>query len=74
MIAIDGGVDLIIKDLTGLFVYEALPYEVEISDAERTFMKEWNESLPDDINPINLKHATVDLGKVLREEILMQIL
>ncbi|MDD2745182.1 MAG: hypothetical protein PHU93_01470 [Candidatus Gracilibacteria bacterium] len=74
LIAVDGGVDAIIKNLSGKVLYETYEYDVEIKSVERTFMKEYSESLPDDINPINIKGATINLGKVLREELLMQVL
>lgn len=74
LIAINGGVDVIIKNLSGKVLYETYEYDVEIKSVERTFMKEYTEALPDDINPINVKWATINLGKVLREELLMQVL
>lgn len=74
LIAIDGGVDIILKNLSCIAIYEGNSYEVEIRNVERTFLKECSETMPDDINPINMKSASINLGKVLREEILMQIL
>ncbi len=55
LIAVDGGVDTIIRNLSCVAIYEGHSYEVEIREVERTFVKEYSESLPDDINPINLK-------------------
>lgn len=74
LIGIDGGVEAIIKNLACKIVYETYEYDVEISYVERTFMKELSDSIPDDINPVDVKRASINLGKVLREELLMQIL
>ncbi len=74
IIAIEDGVDVIIKNCSCTALYEGNSYHVKIPAVERTFVKNYSTSLPDDINPINLKHASINLGKVLREEILMQIL
>ena len=74
LIAIESGVDAIIEDLECIVKYEGRDWEVTIDSVERTFVKIPEPNLPDDINPIDMKHATIPLGKVLREEILMQIL
>ena len=54
--------------------YEEREYPVHLTDVERTFTRTPKEDDPDDINPVNTKHACVHFGKILREEILMQVL
>jgi hypothetical protein len=74
LIALENGVDAILEELDCIAKYEWRDWEVSIDSIERTFVKIPEPNLPDDINPIDMKHATIPLGKVLREEILMQIL
>lgn len=74
LIALENGVDAIIEDLKCIAHYEGSDWEISIDSVERTFVKTPEENLPDDINLIDMKHSTIPLGKVLREEILMQIL
>lgn len=74
LIAIENGVDAIMRNLQAIVSYEGSRYSIDIPEVERTFVKSYEPDMPDDINPINMKHATIDFGKVLREEILMQIL
>jgi hypothetical protein len=40
---------------------------------ERTFNKVYDPLAPDDIGTIDMKNATIDLGKVIREEIIMAV-
>lgn len=74
LIALENGVDAIIQDLSCRAEYEGCETGIEISSVERTFSKVHDPLLPDDINPIDLKHSTIPFGKILREEILMQIM
>ena len=74
LIAIEEGIDTIMQDLTALVRYEGNEYPVTIRKVERSFTRNPQSTDPDDINPVDTKHACVRFGKILREEILMQIL
>ena len=74
LIAIDEGIDTILRDLRALVRYEEREYSIHLTDVERTFTRIPKIDDPDDINPVNTKHACIHFGKILREEILMQVL
>lgn len=74
IIAIDDGVEAIVKNLTCLATYEDMTYDIEIEQFDRMFKLTPDPLAPDDVGFINTKNSTIDLGKVIREEILISII
>lgn len=48
--------------------------EISILEVCRTFKNTFDPLLSDDINFVNLHGGTIDLGKILREEMIMQMM
>lgn len=69
LIAVDNGVTVHFRDLRTQVEYEWLPYDIEIGQIEREFKSALDSTDPDDIRLI--EHGTIDLGPILREEIIM---
>ena len=74
LIAIEDGVEAIIRGFDAKVEYEGNPSEVHIAEVARTFKKTYDPLAPDDVGFIDPKSSTIDLAKVIREEILIQIL
>ncbi len=74
LIAVDDGVEVIVKALTCLAEYEGNTFELEIDQFDRLFKTNYDPLAPDDIGLINMKNNTIDLAKIIREEILIAII
>jgi hypothetical protein len=62
---------VIFKNLSTTVLYEGKTREITIGNFERTFKNTIDPLDPDDIRPI--ENTLIDLGPVLREEIIMAI-
>jgi hypothetical protein len=69
LIAVDGGVTVHFHDLRTEIEYGWFSYEITIGNIEREFKSEIIATDPDDIHLI--EHATIDLGPIIREEVIM---
>lgn len=69
LISIDDGISVVFKNLDTEVQYEWISHPVHISEFERTFKSSLDPLDPDDIRPI--ENMMIDLGPVLREEIIM---
>jgi hypothetical protein len=69
IISIDDGVSVIFENLDTSVIYEDMTHDVHISKFERTFKSSVDLLDPDDIRPI--EDSMIDLGPVIREEIIM---
>lgn len=73
LISLGDGIEAIIENLETSVEYEFSPYDVQITKVSRTFKKEHDPLLSDDVKFIDKKHSTIDLKEVLREEIIMAV-
>jgi hypothetical protein len=71
LIALDDGVEAIVEDMDVKVKYEGDIRNVEIARFERTFKTNYDPLQPDDVKFVNKKNMSIDLGAVLREEIIM---
>ena len=71
MISLDDGMETIVENLKVKVEYEGKTHEIEIPRFERTFRTDRDPLAPDDVKFVNKKNMTIDLGEVLREEIIM---
>jgi hypothetical protein len=62
-------VSIVFENLDTIVTYEGMTHEIHISKFERTFKSSLDPLDPDDIRPI--EDAMIDLGPVIREEIIM---
>jgi hypothetical protein len=69
IVAIDDGVSVFFENLDTSVEYDGVPHVIHIEKFERTFKSYVDPIDPDDIRPI--EHNMIDLGPVLREEIIM---
>ena len=70
IIAIDGGVSVHFHDLYTEVEYDWVRHEIHIAEIDREYKSHLDPLLdPDDIRPI--ESTQIDLGPVLREEIIM---
>ncbi len=69
IIAMDNAVEVIFKNLSTKIEYEGKIHSITIWNFERTFKVHIDPLDPDDIRPI--ENTLIDLGPVLREEIIM---
>lgn len=69
IVALDEAVEVIFKNLSTTIIYEGKKYPIAIWNFERTFKNYLDPLDPDDIRPI--ENSLIDLGPVLREEIIM---
>ncbi|GAB0175013.1 MAG: hypothetical protein HHAS10_08920 [Candidatus Altimarinota bacterium] len=69
IVALDDAVEVIFKNLATTILYEEKKYSISIGNFERTFKNYIDPLDPDDIRPI--ENTLIDLGPVLREEIIM---
>lgn len=72
IIALDNGVEVIFENLSTEVTYENRKHSIQISWFERTF-KTHIDPLEDadDVRPIENGGQSIDLGPILREEIIM---
>lgn len=72
IVAVDGGVEVIFDNLTTRILYENQKHPIQISGFERTF-KTHIDPLEDadDVRKIENGGQTIDLGPIIREEIIM---
>lgn len=71
MISLDDGIEAIVENLRVKACYEGNVRQIDIPRFERTFKTEYDPLVADDVKFVNKKHMTIDLGMVLREEIIM---
>lgn len=71
LIALDNGIEAQWTHFETRVQYENLTTNIKIPQFERTWKVHTNADDPDDIKPINTKDMTIDLGEVIREEIIM---
>ena len=71
IIALDNAVEVVFKNLSTRVLYETREHDVTIGNFERTFKTHLDPLDPDDIRPI--ENTLIDLGPVLRKEIIMSI-
>jgi hypothetical protein len=69
IVSIDDGVSVIFENLDTTIEYEDISHEIHISKFERTFKSFLDPLDPDDIRPI--ENTMIDLGPIIREEIIM---
>ncbi len=63
--------EAVVKDLACRIRYEGSEYDVSIPGFERTFKTDYDPLQSDDVKLVNKKNMTIDLGIVLREELIM---
>lgn len=73
LISLDDGVEAIVEDLKCKVRYEGSKRDVAIPRFERTFKTDYDPLLSDDVKFVDKKHMSIDLGAVLREEIIMAV-
>ena len=73
LIATDTGIEAILRGFEGKALYEGKEEKFSMGQIERTFNRVYDPLAPDDIGTIDMKNATIDLGKVIREEIIMDL-
>lgn len=80
LIAIDEGIELLILELRAKVIFEGVTHEVNflsndtIEPIARRFTTEYDPLAPDDIKMVDKKNSTIDIGEIIREEILLQIM
>lgn len=71
LIALDEGIEAIIRDLDAKVMYEGKEHMVSIDEVGRTFLAGYDPLAPDDVRFIDMKHHSIDLTPVIREELIM---
>ncbi len=71
LIALDDGIEGHFTDLHTRVKYENITTDVSLESFERIWKLKPTKNDPDDIKPINKKDMTIDIGEVIREEIIM---
>jgi len=72
IVAVDNGVEVIFDSLTTEVLYENRKHAIQISGFERTFKTHIDPiEDPDDVRQIESGRQTIDLGPIIREEIIM---
>ncbi|HRI35502.1 MAG TPA: hypothetical protein PK765_00015 [bacterium] len=71
IIGLDDGVQVIIETLKTSIVTPDGDRAISLSGLDREFKKLYDPLAPDDVKTIDMKHRTVDLSEVVREEILI---
>lgn len=72
LIALQDGVEVVLHSITcPTLRYNDRLYDVTVSDVSRTYKQHFDPLAPDDIKFIDMKHSTIDITPILREEILI---
>lgn len=71
LITLDDGIEAVIRNLSAKVRYETVKQDVAIAEVSRTFKTEFDPLAPDDVRFVDKKRSSIDLGPVLREEIIM---
>jgi hypothetical protein len=71
IMTLDDGVHVTWNYLTTTVEYEGKKQKIELSTFDRTWKTHLEDWDPDDISEINIRTQTIDLGPVIREEIIM---
>lgn len=71
LIALDDGIEAVIRNLNAKVLYETVKHDVSVEEVSRTFKAEYDPLAPDDVRFVDKKRSSIDLGPVLREEIIM---
>ena len=71
LIALDDGVEVIFEKFETRVIYEDMTHDVHISRFERQWKKHRESHDADDIYEIDSRSMKIDLGPVIREEIIM---
>lgn len=72
IVALDDGVEVIFDNLSTEVIYEDRKHPIQISGFERTFKTHLDPlEDPDDVRQIGNGGQTIDLGPIIREEIIM---
>lgn len=71
LIALEDGIEAQWSDFSTRVKYENITTDIKIDAFERTWKLNPDKNDPDDIKSINKKDMTIDIGEVIREEIIM---
>ncbi len=74
LISLDDGIEVIIDSLSARVRHEGGTKSISLSGIGRTYNRTYDPLAPDDVKTVNMKHHTIDLSEVVREEILISIL
>ncbi len=71
IMTLDDGVHVTWSHLKTTVVYEWKKQSINIGEFDRTWKIQKDKEDPDDIGEIDMKSQTIDLGPIIREEIIM---
>lgn len=72
IMTLDDGIYVSWNYLRAIVEYEWKTEQINLGSFDRTWKIKLEESDPDDIREIDMKTQTIDLGPVIREEIIME--
>ena len=74
LIHVDDGIEAFFRDISTEVEYGGELFTIDIPEAVRSFKEIRGPRDPDDIQYIDMKRKEIDIGSMIREEILLEVL